>query len=360
MQTIEQGLGRAASDGVISGEQAERLLAYLVAPADDGRGAADTVPPDTETPRFIRGFHDVLITIGIIILLSGVAGLGSVLALPPIILVLTEILVRRQRLALPAVVLTAAFAISLVALSTTFLADEIPEATFGPLYKAIVLSGPVLLALAFYAWRYRVPVAIATLFMSASCFAALLVLTALSMLMGEKDLLTSYPFLSAAVLFAAALALFALAMRYDLSDPQRVTRRSDIAFWLHLATAPALLYSCVNLLLPISGGRFMPTDASRFGDGPIQIAIVVTIMVMIGIVIDRRAFVTSGLVSLIIAFAAFFNQGLTSLFRGNSWAIATLVVGLLVLTLGIGWHVIRRYVVEALPDAWQRRLPPVK
>lgn len=38
-------------------------------------------------------------------------------------------------------------------------------------------------------------------------------------------------------------------MRYDISDPHRQTLRSDIAFWLHLAAAPALLYATLGFIV---------------------------------------------------------------------------------------------------------------
>jgi hypothetical protein len=41
--------------------------------------------------------------------------------------------------------------------------------------------------------------------------------------------------------FAAGLAVFAFAMRWDRSDPTRRTLRSDVAFWLHLAAAPMIV-----------------------------------------------------------------------------------------------------------------------
>ena len=42
------------------------------------------------------------------------------------------------------------------------------------------------------------------------------------------------------LMFVAGLGVFAFAMRWDLQDPERITRRSDVAFWLHLAAAPLI------------------------------------------------------------------------------------------------------------------------
>ncbi|MFB2561874.1 hypothetical protein [Rhizobium sp. IMFF44] len=121
MSELKVALEDAAGEGIISSGQAERLLPYLAArnigvlPAQalsSQHGQDDPNPlEDTEAPRFVRGFHDVLITIGVIVLLIGLWGLANRYAPILAIVVLAEILVRRQRLALPAVVLTVALAV---------------------------------------------------------------------------------------------------------------------------------------------------------------------------------------------------------------------------------------------------------
>ena len=51
------------------------------------------------------------------------------------------------------------------------------------------------------------------------------------------------------LLLVCGLAVFALAMRFDMSDPQRLTRRTDIAFWLHLLAAPLIVHPLIRGLL---------------------------------------------------------------------------------------------------------------
>ena len=60
-----------------------------------------------------------------------------------------------------------------------------------------------------------------------------------------------------------AVALFSLAMQFDLADRLRVTRRSDVAFWLHLAAAPALLYAIFAALLGSEGFVFSGDKRSK-------------------------------------------------------------------------------------------------
>src|SRR5690606_21450813 len=106
MQSLKSVLDGAAAEGIISAGQAGALLPYMEArgvflrepPEADaldiaGRAEARAIAPveDTEAPRFVRGFHDMLITIGVAIVMAGVLGIGSVLAALPVIVILAEI-----------------------------------------------------------------------------------------------------------------------------------------------------------------------------------------------------------------------------------------------------------------------------
>lgn len=370
MSGLQEALGEARDRGIITSEQTGRLTAFLAE-----RGLIDTGfmagPPDapaavtvaeaSESPRFVRGFHDILITIGVIAALTGLwwlaplapvegkaVELGALLVLPAVI-VLAELLVRRQRLALPAFVLTAFYAYSVV----TVLAFAIDEATGtqGSSSAAIVFFLSPLLLLPFYL-RYRVPVALATMIVMTAFFVLLLVYSVL----GLDDLGSDSPY--ARVPFAlglvCALALFAAAMAFDMSDPERLTRRSDVAFWLHLAAAPALLFATFGLILGPGKASLL---AAEPGVEEASLALVlVAAMMLVGIVIDRRAFVTAGLTSLGVALGVLVtNSGLGV--QGVS-AFALLGVGVIVLLLGVGWQNLRRLIVAILPAGLKKRLRP--
>ncbi|MNE14057.1 hypothetical protein D3C80_1069160 [compost metagenome] len=81
------------------------------------------------------------------------------------------------------------------------------------------------------------------------------------------------------------------------------------------------------------------------------------LLMLIGIIIDRRAFVTSGLISLIVTVVAVLKQGEIS--GGNAVFVALLAVGVFVLVIGIGWASLRRTIVTRLPGSVQDKLPPV-
>jgi len=79
-------------------------------------------------------------------------------------------------------------------------------------------------------------------------------------------------------------------------------------------------------------------------------------LMLIGLVIDRRAFVTSGLVSLGFAVYGIFRQGDA---RVDTYIYITLLtVGVIVLVIGTGWMPLRRFVMRRLPVAIQEKLPP--
>ena len=97
-------------------------------------------------------------------------------------------------------------------------------------------------------------------------------------------------------------------MRWDMSDRERRTRRSDVAFWLHLVAAPMIAHPVFHML-----GVF---------DGVIGVgtAIVVILLYLafgfIALAIDRRALLVSGLAYVIYAMAALIRTA----GRRRAWA----------------------------------------
>lgn len=372
MALLTETLDDAAKAGIVSSEQRDRLHAFFAERGliDTGLmaglpGAAqgEAVEAEaSESPRFVRGFHDVLITIGVLAALGGLWGLapfvtgisdralsGSALVLPAIIL-LAELLVRRQRLALPAFVLTGFYSVAIVTLIGMLIEGFSSDG--GSAAGAIVFFASPILLLPFYL-RYRVPVALAAMMVMAGLFVFLLVNALLGVDLGNASGVEAT--ISVAVALVCALALFAAAMAFDMSDPARVTRRSDVAFWLHLAAAPALLFTVFALVMGTEKGLWWASDP---GMREAVIAIVlVAVMMMVGIVIDRRAFVTAGLISLGVAVGTLVTK--SGIGVPSITAFAVFSVGIVVLVLGVGWQRLRRAVVTLLPDGLRARLRPV-
>ncbi|MEF0938673.1 hypothetical protein [Rhizobium sp. BR 362] len=374
MSDLKTALEGAAGEGIISSDQAIRLLPYLAernigvnaaAPRNDlsqPREDDETNPlEDSEAPRFIRGFHDVLITIGIIVLLVGLWGLTGYYGPLPAIIILAEILVRRQRLALPAVVLTIAlvhwtFWVAVMSFGT----QNAGGSGLMTSWITIALPFPPLLAL--YYWRYRVPLSLAMLLFSLFTLSLAAVFYLIGVATGASNVVLNYPLPSLGIMFAAALGAFAVAMRFDLSDRNRSTRRSDVAFWLHLVTAPALLYTAILLVFQLearNSDAFFLTGIEHGGYAQaLTIVAIVVIMMLVGLIIDRRAFVTAGLMSLGVAIGVILRQNNAGLDKVSF--IVLMIVGLIVLVIGVGWPYLRRAVVRLLPTFVQGRLPALR
>jgi hypothetical protein len=150
----------------------------------------------------------------------------------------------------------------------------------------------------------------------------------------------------------SALCLFAIALYFDLRDVRRQTLRSDIAFWLHLGAAPALLYSVLGVWI---GGISLLGQDHAYSTWVSAVVITVAAMMLIGLIIDRRAFVTAGLMSLGLAIYGVFKQGNAGV--DTYFYLTLLVVGVIVLVIGIGWVPLRRLTLRLLPHSLSSRLP---
>jgi hypothetical protein len=349
-RTLEAILSDAERTGLVVAGQSARLSLFLAeqgvtVPAAVDREAADL--EDSEQPRFVRGFHDILITIGILVLMAGIVGiLGLPLAALPVIIALSEVFVRRQQLALPSVVLSVLF----VAASTSgALLFDMPFETDAILAAAVMTASSGL-----YHWRYRTPISLAGVYFG---LVFLIFVTTILVLFRTTSLETAATTGDMGISLVSAglaLALFAVAMRYDLSDPARQTRRSDVAFWLHLGAAPLLLHAVIGLF---SGGGW---SLVGFGEGAAGLVLAAVVALMaIGLIIDRRAFVTSGLLSLGVALGTLLQNKVAELLD-VSFSLVAIAVGVIVLSIGLFWQPLRRLLLSLLPPDITRRLPPVR
>jgi hypothetical protein len=312
--------------------------------------------------RFLKGFNDVFFTIGVVLFLLGAALLrppgtiGNIL-MAALVWGLAEVLVARLRLVLPGILLAVAF-VALVLEASVGLPVEgrlgsdlgwhVPtdwsllqlmrNYPGGPLAFTVRALVPAAAAAAFY-WRFKLPFALLPL-------AGSLVIAAF----GVASLLLPHAPAVADTLFSlvSGLAVFAAAMSFDMSDRERITRRADCAFWLHLLAAPLIVRSAMSLsALPLAGGPGRGTPA-------LAVIAVVAVLALVALLIDRRALLVSGL--------AYLGGAIGYLLSGNpgSTLAATLVIlGAIVLTLGAGWVPLRRLLLALLPSAISNRLPPV-
>ena len=142
------------------------------------------------------------------------------------------------------------------------------------------------------------------------------------------------------------LAVFAYAMRWDMSDRARETRRSDVAFWLHLLAAPMIAHPVFNWLGVAEG--------SEIGAGSVAgVLLIYVAMGLVALAVDRRALLVSALAYVLIALTWLFDEfGAVEL----NVALTALVIGSALLTLSAFWTPIRSALVERLPaDLRSRR-----
>ena len=134
------------------------------------------------------------------------------------------------------------------------------------------------------------------------------------------------------------VGVFLFAMRWDSSDQARVTRRTDVAFWLHLLAAPMIVHP-VFTLLGLNDGN------ATIGEGLVVILLYV-VLAIAALAIDRRALLVSALAYVLYALTELFKQiGAVEL----SVALTALIIGSALLLLSAFWHQARRMVVERLP-----------
>jgi hypothetical protein len=246
---------------------------------------------------------------------------------------LAEVFTRKRRMALPSIALLLSFCGSVFAFAATLL--EYIGANDG---LSAIVAGLAAAGGAFVHWRrFHVPVTVAAGY-AAAAISLFTLVNAMTF-----GLVSDHPPL---VILPLGLGAFALAMRFDSSDRERSTRRTDIAFWLHLAAAPAIVHSIVwGLITP--GADLTPFDA-------IAIIALFIILALVALVADRRALMVSALSYLIYAMGTLLTK---AQWDATGYAMATLAVGAIVLALSLGWRPLRATILRHMPAAITQKVP---
>ena len=356
----ENDLRDAVAAGAISAEAADALRAHVA-------GARTMPMTDEETFRLVNSFNDIFVTIAAVLLFFAMGGIGD--ALMPVaegpsplagLLVavsawlLAEPFTRQRRMALPSIVLLAAFVGGVFA---TLLGVIIPR--FGitdgsvplkdvdevrlVLFSLVAGAALVTAGAAWLHWRrFKVPITIAA---GTAALVAMLISIVLAAIDAPTDEAVKAVILP--LIFAAGLGVFAYAMRWDISDRTRETRRSDVAFWLHLLAAPMIAHPLFNWLGVTGGSNIGPGSAAG-------VLVIYVAMALVALAVDRRALLVSALAYVLIALTWLFDEfGAVEL----NVALTALVIGSALLTLSAFWTPIRSALVVKLPAALQTRLP---
>ena len=348
----ESDIEAAVAAGAISPDTAARLRNFVAE-------TRATPMVDEEHFRLLTGFNDIFVAIAAGILLVAVGWIGN--SIPPQIEVggpspfagvfvaatawgLAEFFTRKRRMALPSILLLLAFVGGILGASFFTLVLAVGEDRFedsGTL-AALLAAGSAALAAggAWLHWRrFRVPITVA----AGTAALAGLVLSLVAYATGNDDSMRNV-ILGCVLLLG--VGVFLLAMWWDGSDPRRETRRSDVAFWLHLLAAPMIVHPIFSLMGLMDGNA---TAAEA----------VIVILVYIGFVIaalaiDRRALLVSALAYVLWALTDLFERfGAVEL----SFALTAFVIGSALLLLSAFWHTARAGIVRNLSPSLQARLP---
>ena len=358
----QQELDDAVASGVITADAADALRAHV-------ERQRSTAIPDEEQFRLITGFNDIFVSIAAAILLFAVGWIGQSIGqstglfitdngetgpsfLAPLAVAATAwplalFFTAKRRMALPSILLLLAF-VGGVLLTSGFLLVQIigPDrfneqnqllgATVGGVAAAIAAVG------AWLHWRrFHVPITVAA---GAAAVAGLFLAVMIGIVQpgdseSAKNLILGFVLL-------LGIGVFLFAMWWDASDRGRITRRADVAFWLHLLAAPMIAHPIFSLLGLNSG-------AVSIGEGLVVVGLYV-LFGLTALAIDRRALLVSALAYVLYALTELFKQfGAVEL----NVALTALIIGSALLLLSAYWHQARRLVVMRLPANLQGRLP---
>jgi len=226
---------------------------------------------------------------------------------------------------------------------------------------------------AFLHWRrFPQPIAIATMY----GFATIAVLSLMATSMGSIEAVM-------VVLLIAGVGAFMFAMWWDSQDPLRHTEKSEVGLWLHWLAA-ALIVNALATLFGVNQG------IDSVG-GAIGVIILYLIFALIGLAVNRRALVLTGISPLLLALRSLIDgNGQRSYdvydrygavpYRspygnpygspyGNPYSmsnsasiegtmITMTVIGIVLLLLAIYWAPLRRMLVGVLPEGLRAKLPP--
>lgn len=343
-------LRAAVGSGLLTEAQAVSLRAL----ADSRRGAREGLAPGDEPFELFKGFNEIFIVVGLVILAAGWITVNSVTMATEIVnyqshiltatviggLVIwgiSEYFIRIRRMVAPAIALSIMFAGNAVAGCAAYFAEPfmVAQEDFSSLPIAM---GTSVAALTVYWWRFRVPFAMALI--ALGIFGLAMIIGANSA--GTPADITDIFRLSAQgpfawITLAVGLAVFVVAMVFDMSDPHRVTRRSAQGFWLHVVAAPALVNTLALALMESESNAVL--------------LVVLLAFALIAIIIDRRSFLITA-IGYVVALAF-------TVFEGDGAGLTILFLGIFLVALGAFWARIRAALLKTFSGVLPlKRLPP--
>jgi len=313
--------------------------------ADDADAA---VIGNEDDMRFLRSFSDVFVSIGLGLLVLGIAALAllmgggqAFLAAAAVVFFMAEYFGRRKRQHLPTLVMALSF-LWFIQLGLTGVI--IKQGWGGDLTVAFVTF---LAMLAFY-FRIRLPFCMALIAISLLyLFYAILARIAPDLMKANFGW----------TLFFGGVVTLIAALIYDINDEHRTTRFADNAFWLHLLAAPLIIHGLAVEFVSANSERVMnlvSVPTLDTGDATI-VMIMVAVLAVFGLAINRRALLVSSLGYAGVAIGFLMKD--TGLSMTYVVTLTLIVLGAAITFLGVGWHAARNALIKALPN-WKIFPPP--
>lgn len=344
-----EDLRAAVAAGIVTEAQAASLSAL----ANSRSGRRATLPAEDEPFEFFRGFSEIFISIGLVILLAGVTALltvfggFAVLTLVPLASAgiawwWAGYFTLKRRMTLPSMVLATAYGTGVVIFAFSLLAQA------GVDERGIAISGFSLSAAAMMLWYRRFRLPFSAFLAGGAILGVVYSITASASNMVDRvgadgyrvmfDLTESPAFATATLLFG--VGAFLVGMWFDTRDPHRLGRHSATAFWCHLLAAPALVNTVAATLLNGGGIGFL--------------AIALVLITLLALVIDRRSFLTAAIAYIAIVISWLMGDG-----DGTQWIFILLLLGAFITAIGTWWVQLRGWIMQKLPEfPGKASLPP--
>ncbi|MEM6891866.1 MAG: hypothetical protein AAF636_27675, partial [Pseudomonadota bacterium] len=244
----------AVGTGLLTESQAVALTAL----ADSRRGAREGLSVGDEPFELFKGFNEVFVMTGLVILAAGWVGVVgwtvydqletwrstsifySALS-AGLLWLLAEYFIRRRRMVGPSILLVSMFAGNAAFGFVQQFAQVFMVARED--YSSLITPGLLTVVATLLFWlRFKVPFAMALI--ALGLFGTALLAAAVQS-GTPQDFNEIFVFSAesnfAWITLALGVLTFLIAMYFDGTDPHRVTRRSAQGFWLHLVAAPMII-----------------------------------------------------------------------------------------------------------------------
>ena len=361
-------LRAAVSADILSAQQAARLEQFFVS-----RKGGHAVQDGQESLRFLSNFNDIFITLGLVILFSGITTFVGLSAAPaiasgsmlagllvsgPVALLawlMLEYFCARRRMLLPSMMLTIVFVASCATAGASVFASTLGEVLNDEFFGAFQTAGRLgqvsfgaaaLAALAVFL-RFRLPFSLAVLALAAAG------LVYISFGFGGR---IGY-IVGGSLSLMLGIATMLAGIWFDIKDPARVSRASDHAFWLHLTAAPQIIAGVSTM---VTGSNIFAgsTSATSNSTQAITLLFVLIALGIVSLALNRRALIAASILTFMFTLTFVLNRA--GVDGSTLFILVAIIIGGGVVLLGAGWKTARRMVLFAFPKdgIWARVFPP--